>query len=81
MTDPAFDETDDEGGEADDGAYEDISERALAELFLALARHCEPDGPGWASSYPTATTDLAPVGATPRVRPELVRHPTAGTDA
>lgn len=37
VTDPEFDETEDECGEADDGAYSDVSERALAELFIALA--------------------------------------------
>ncbi|MFF0635704.1 hypothetical protein ACFYTS_24735 [Nocardia sp. NPDC004151] len=79
MTDPEFDATEDKCGEADDGAYTDVSERALAELFAALAGYCEPDGPGWDSSYPNVATDLVPVGATPGVRPKSVRYPTAGT--
>ncbi|MFE5289195.1 hypothetical protein ACFRAQ_29860 [Nocardia sp. NPDC056611] len=79
MTDPEFDETEDEGGEADDGAYSDVSERALAELFTALAGYCEPHEPGWDSSYSDVTTDLVPVGVTPGVRPKSVRYPTAGT--
>ncbi|MGW4357044.1 hypothetical protein ACWELJ_33680 [Nocardia sp. NPDC004582] len=78
VTDPEFDETEDEGGEADDGAYSDVSERALAELFTVLAGYCEPHEPGGDSSDPHVTTDLVPAGVTPGVRPKSVRYPIAG---